>query len=68
MVYIWRREISVASALFLVNRYGTLCFNALSMIKIVTWPRDLYDSGMADHVGSTHTSDVCSQLMGFYRR
>ncbi|KAI0804570.1 hypothetical protein BC629DRAFT_1188478 [Irpex lacteus] len=34
---IWKRKLSIASWLFLVNRYATLCCNMIAAVEMVVW-------------------------------
>ncbi|KAI0797279.1 hypothetical protein BC629DRAFT_1286210, partial [Irpex lacteus] len=33
---VWQRKLSIASCIFLVNRYATVCYNALGMVQLIS--------------------------------
>lgn len=50
VAYIWQRKLSIASWLFLVNRYATLYFSVSGAMEVVIW--DPHKVNMANQVSS----------------
>ncbi|KAI0804569.1 hypothetical protein BC629DRAFT_1437859 [Irpex lacteus] len=63
VAFVWQRKFSIASWLFLVNKYATLFCTTLRAVELVTWNPD--EPHMADTVsGQTWATEASSGLSG----
>ncbi|KAI0083627.1 hypothetical protein BDY19DRAFT_976585 [Irpex rosettiformis] len=60
---IWKRRKSVASILFLVNRYTFLCYSGSGLVQLVAWGSDNSYTGVLTCDVVARINDICMIVM-----